>query len=79
MLLQLVLSLCKAIPESGFFHFVFQNSLYTGVVAMLCGLVIVPVVSLCTQKRKPENTDAIFDCYNVEVKVKATSALGDKK
>ena len=79
MVLQLVLSLCKVIPQSGFFHFVFQNSLYTGVIAMLGGLIIVPVVSLCTRKHMPKNTDEIFDCYNVEVKVKTTSALGDKK
>ena len=64
MVVQLVLSLCGAIPTSGFFHFIFQNSLYTGVLAMLGGLVIVPVVSLFTQKTKPTNADEIFTCYN---------------
>ena len=79
MAVQLVLSLFKAIPKSGFLHFVFQNSLYTGVIAMLCGLVIVPIVSLCTQKYKPENVEKIFDCYNTEVKVRAKSSLEDEK
>ena len=60
---QLILSLCGAIPESGFIHFIFQNSLYTGVIAILGGLVIVPTVSLLTQKTKPENVEDIFACY----------------
>lgn len=63
MVVQLVLSLCGAIPASGFFHFIFQNSLYTGVLAMLGGLVIVPVVSMLTQKTRPEGVEQIFDCY----------------
>ncbi len=64
MVTQLVLSLCGLIPESGFIHFVFQNSLYTGVIAMLGGLVIVPVVSLLTKRTRPANADEIFKCYN---------------
>ena len=63
MVTQLVLSLAKAIPASGFLHFVFQNSLYTGVIAMLGGLILVPIVSLLTQKSKPANVDQIFQCY----------------
>ena len=74
---QLVLSLCGLVPESGFIHFVFQNSLYTGVIAMLAGLIIVPVVSLCTQKKKPENVDEIFACYDKDVKVKNKQSLGE--
>jgi len=64
MVTQLILSLCKAIPQTGFIHFVFQNSLYTGVIAMLGGLIIVPIVSLLTQKSKPADVDKIFECYN---------------
>ena len=79
MLTQLVLSLGGFIPKSGFIHLVFQNSLYTGVIAMLCGLVIVPLVSLCTQKKRPKNVEEIFDCYNIEVKVRAASSLEDEK
>ena len=74
---QLVLSLCKLVPESGFLHFVFQNSLYTGVIAMLLGLVIVPVVSLLTQKKKPEDVESIFSCYDKDVRVKNKQSLGE--
>ncbi len=63
MVTQLILSLCGAVPASGFFHFVFQNSLYTGVLAMLGGLIIVPAVSLMTKKSRPDNIEEIFTCY----------------
>ena len=61
---QLVLSLCGAVPADGVLNFVFQNSLYTGVIAMLGGLILVPVVSLFTQKGKPANVQQIFECYD---------------
>ena len=63
--------------EGGFLGFVFQNSLYSGVFAMLGGLVIVPVVSLFTRKCDRKQVDAIFSCYSEEVTVQATDALGD--
>ena len=46
---------------------------------MLCGLVIVPIVSLCTQKKKPDDVERIFECYNTEVKVRASVSLEDDK
>ena len=79
MVTQLVLSMLNLIPSSGIIHFVFQNSLYTGVIAMLSGLIIVPIVSLCTQKRGLDNVEQIFSCYNKEVKVRAANALEDEK
>ena len=63
--------------EGGFFGFVFQNSLYSGVFAMLGGLVIVPVVSLFTRKCDRQAIDGIFSCYSEEVTVQATDALGE--
>ncbi len=63
MLTQLTLSLFGMIPESGVLHFVFQNSLYTGVIAMLGGLVIVPAVSLITKRSRPAEAEKIFECY----------------
>ncbi len=50
----------KGIPVLGF---VFTNSLYSGVFAMVGGLVLVPIVSLLTQKTLPENVDEKFVCY----------------
>ena len=43
--------------------FVFTNSLYSGVFAMVGGLIIVPVVSLLSQKTLPENLEEKFVCY----------------
>lgn len=44
--------------------FVFENSLYSGVFAMVGGLVIVPVVSLLTRKTRPDGVDRMFECYS---------------
>ena len=57
--------------------FVFKNSLYSGVFAMVGGLILVPLVSLVTQKTKPANVDAMFECYNVTKTVEITDSLGD--
>ena len=43
--------------------FVFTNSLYSGVFAMVGGLVLVPIVSLLSQKTLPGNIDDKFACY----------------
>ena len=53
----------------------FQNSIYSGAIAMLGALVIVPVVSLLT--KKPDGVDAMFSCYDKLVTVHATSSLND--
>ncbi len=50
----------KDIPVLGF---VFTNSLYSGVFAMVGGLVLVPIVSLLTQNTRPENVDDKFVCF----------------
>lgn len=51
----------KGIPV---LDFVFTNSLYSGVFAMLGGLVLVPVVSLLTQKTLPDDIEEKFRCYD---------------
>ncbi|MBQ1272873.1 MAG: sodium:solute symporter, partial [Clostridia bacterium] len=43
--------------------FVFKNSLYSGVFAMIGGLILVPIVSLLTQKTLPANLDEKFSGY----------------
>ena len=45
-------------------NFVFTNSLYSGVFAMVGGLVLVPIVSLLTPKTLPDKVDEKFACYN---------------
>ena len=64
------------VSEIPVISFVFTNSLYSGVFAMIGGLVLVPVVSLLTKKGKPENVDAIFECYNDTKTVEITDSLG---
>ena len=77
-LLQLTKSLTGFTFGVGFLDsLVFKTSLHSGSIAMLCGLVIVPVVSLVTQKTKPEGVDAMFSCYNESVTVQAKESLGD--
>ena len=57
--------------------FVFKNSLYSGVFAMVGGLILVPLVSLVTGKTKPKDVDAMFECYNATKTVEITESLGD--
>ncbi len=78
MICQLVVSLSGA-KLSGLFGFIFTNSLYSGVFAMVCGLIIVPVVSFLTKKSKPENVDSMFACYDKTVEVPVATALSDNK
>ncbi len=44
---------------------------------MLASLIIVPLVSLVTQKSKPEGTEEMFSCYNAKVLVPAKDVLTD--
>ena len=63
------------LPADGIVHFVFQNSLYSGVFAMVGGLVLAPTVSAFTKKQSEEELRAIFSCYEKKVLVNATDAL----
>ena len=62
--------------DGTFLSFVFTNSLYSGVFAMVGGLIIVPIVSLLTQKTLPEKTDEMFSCYDGTTTVEITDSLG---
>ena len=77
MMAQLVLSLC-GVQLGGFIGVIFKNSLYSGVCAMLGGLIIVPVVSLLTKKKVPEKVDEMFACYDTVITVPASSSLEEK-
>ena len=77
-LVQLAISLkWLDVSGSGLLSFVFKNSLYSGVFAMVGGLILVPLVSLCTQKTKPKDVDAMFECYNATKTVEITDSLGE--
>jgi len=51
------------------------SSINAGMLAMLVGLVIVPVVSLLTRKSVADNVDEIFSCYDRLVEVPVGTSL----
>ena len=53
----------------------FTSPINAGVLAMLLGLVIVPVVSLITKVTKKEDVERMFSCYRGTVTVHVTTAL----
>lgn len=63
-----IIQLCLSMKWFGFsgkiLSFVFTNSLYSGVFAMVGGLIIFPIVSLLTQKSKPDDVNKKFEIIN---------------
>lgn len=59
------------------FPTVLQSPINCGVVAMVGGLVIVPVVSLITPKCDKVKVDEAFSCYDKEVTVHSKESLGE--
>lgn len=61
------------------FPLIMQSPINCGVVAMLGGLVIVPIVSLFTKKLDAEVVDNAFECYNRKVVVSAKYDMGEEE
>ncbi len=59
------------------FPAILQSPINCGVIAMLGGLVIVPIISFITKKPDKALTEEMFACYNKEVVVPAKKSLGD--
>ena len=77
-ILQLFISLGMIdVSGSALLGFVFRNSLYSGVFAMVGGLIIVPIVTALTRKGIPDSVDEIFSCYHQQRTVEVTDNLGD--
>ncbi len=57
----------------------FTSPINAGVLAMVLGLVIVPVVSLCTKIEKKEKVEKMFNCYSSTVTVPASHSLIEEK
>ncbi len=72
-------AVCKVSFENPVLAYFCGSSINAGMLAMLVGLVIVPVVSLLTQKSRPANTDEVFACYDRMVEVPAGTALEEDK
>ncbi len=54
-----------------------QSPINCGAIAMLAGLVIVPVVSLITPKQDKDDLERIFSCYEQTTTVKQKTSLHD--
>jgi len=59
-----------------YFPTILQSPINCGVIAMLGGLIIVPIVSFMTKKPKKDEIDEMFSCYNRDVVVKSKESLG---
>ena len=57
----------------------FSSPINAGVLSMLVGLIVVPLVSLVTPKLKKEDMERIFSCYSAEIVVHAKSSLKEKE
>jgi SSS family solute:Na+ symporter len=57
----------------------FTSPINSGVLAMLLGLVIVPVVSLFTKIDKKDKVEEMFECYDTTVTVRASTSLLDEQ
>ena len=75
-IVQLLISIGLISPTGAFLNFVFKNSLYSGVFAMLGSLILVPIVSLITKKSLPEKIDEKFACYEQTVVTSVKDSLG---
>ncbi len=65
-----------SVKEIPLLSFVFTNSLYSGVFAMVGGLILVPIVSLLTKKTLPDGIEEKFSCYDKKVTTTVKDSLG---
>ena len=57
----------------------FTSPINAGMLAMLLGLVVVPVVSLCSKQSRKAEVEEMFSCYSSTVRVRATDALSEEQ
>ena len=57
-----------------FLHFI-ESTINAGAVAMVAGLIVVPIVSLITPKMKKEKLDEIFECLDEKVLVSKRKSI----
>ena len=79
MIFQMLISL-KVVSVAGsgaFIEYMFANSLRSGVLAMVLGLILVPIVSLFTKKPAQSLVDEAFKGYDEKVTVSAKESLSE--
>ncbi len=76
-ILQLVVTLCEIdVTKWGtVLGYIFNSSINSGVVAMVGGLIIVPVVSRFTKGLDKKVADEMFECFSKKVEVPQSEAL----
>ena len=57
----------------------FTSPINAGVLAMVLGLVLVPIVSLFTRVKDKKAVEEMFDCYSRTVVVRSSTALAEEK
>ena len=57
----------------------FSSPINAGVLSMVTGLIVVPVVSLFTKKMDSRMVDDMFECYDRTITVRASTSLEDTK
>ena len=67
------------ITVSNMFMKYIASPINAGAVAMIAGLIIVPIVSLVTPKMKKEKMDEMFACYEEEIVITKKHSLETKK
>ena len=68
-------AVCKITFGNPVLSYFCGSSINAGMLAMVVSLILVPAVSLLTQKTKPEGTDEVFACYDRMVTVPVGTAL----
>ena len=76
-----VMCLCMAATFTGgtFISPFFTSPINAGVLAMVLGMVLVPLVSAITHMRNKAEVNKMFQCYEREVTVKATTSLMEEQ
>ena len=62
---------------NAFFDYIFASSVRSGAIAMVVGLIIVPVVSWLSPKLPAKDVDPCFEAFDTKVEVAAKRSLGD--
>lgn len=57
----------------------FTSPINAGVLAMILGLVIMPVVDLFTKVGNKEAVSKMFECYERKITVRASTSLDDEE
>lgn len=66
------------ITVSNMFIGYIESPINAGAIAMIAGLIIVPIVSLITPRLKKDLVDKTFECYNEKVEVTEKTALKER-